>query len=105
MKEPAEPLRIEPRWPVALAVLAVLCLLTAFPGRVRLFPIWVPQVLAIALIVPMAGIKLTTAKARWPRLERTTTLLFFVIVEGGTFALLGRLLAAMVRPNRAKVPP
>ena len=97
MKEPAEPLRIEPRWPVALAVLAVLFLLTALPGRVRVFPIWVPQVLAIALIVPMAGIKLTTAKARWLRLERTTTLLFFVIVEGGTFALLGRLLAAMVR--------
>jgi hypothetical protein len=61
--EPAQALRIEPRWPVALAVLTVLFLLAVLPGRVRLFPIWDPVVLGIAQIVPMAAVTLTTAKA------------------------------------------
>jgi hypothetical protein len=57
MKEPVQPLLIEPRWPVALTALAVLLLL-------------------IALLVPMAAIKLTTARTRWLRVERTIALLF-----------------------------
>jgi hypothetical protein len=97
MKEPAQPLPSEPRWPVALTALVVLFLVEVLPGRLRVFPTWVPYVLAIALILPMAALNLTTAKAHWFRIERAITLLFFVIAEGGAVAALGRLLGAMVR--------
>jgi uncharacterized membrane protein len=97
MKEPAQPLPSEPRWPVALTALVVLFLVEVLPGRLRVFPTWVPYILAIALIVPMAALNLTTAKAHWFRIERAITLLFFVIAEDGTVAALVRLLGAMVR--------
>ncbi len=45
VKKPAQPIRIEPRWPGVLAVLAVVCLLAVLPGRISLFPAWVPYVL------------------------------------------------------------
>jgi hypothetical protein len=97
MKEPAQPTRIESRWPVAITALAVLFLLTVLPWRVRVFPIWVPYIGVIALIVPMAAINLTTAKARWLRVERATSLLFCAIAEYATVVALARLLGAMVR--------
>jgi hypothetical protein len=56
MKEPIRGLRIEPRWPVALAVLAVLFLLACLPGRVRLVPIGVSETISIAVMLPMAAI-------------------------------------------------
>jgi hypothetical protein len=76
MKDPAQPLRIEPRWPAALAILAVLLLLTVLPGRVRLLPVWFPFVVVIATLLPMAVVALTAARARWLRVERAITLLF-----------------------------
>ena len=99
MKEPVQALRVEPRWPVVLAVVAVAVLLTMLPGRVRAFPIWVPYAAGIALIVPMAAITLTTRKARWLRIERTITVLFFVFAGGGTLVNLAQLIAEMVRPS------
>ena len=96
MKEAPQAFRIEPRWPVILTVLAVGFLLTALPGRLRVLPVWGAWVIAIGLIVPIAAIPLTTAKARWMRIERIVTLLFFVISGGGTLVMLGRLLEAMV---------
>jgi hypothetical protein len=97
VNDQAQPIRIAPRWPVAITALAVLFLLTVLPWRIRVFPIWVPYIGVIALIVPMAAIKLTTAKARWLRVERATTLLFCAIAEAATVAALTRLLGAMVR--------
>ena len=96
MKEPPQPIRSEPRWPVALTALVVLFLLEVLPGRLRVFPTWVPYVLVIALLVPMAALNLTTANARWFRVERAIALLFFTIAEGGTVAALAGLLGAMV---------
>jgi hypothetical protein len=100
MKGPAQ-LRIEPRWPVALAVVAVVLLLTMLPERVRVFPFWVPYVLGIVLIVPMATLTLTTAKARWVRIERTIAVLFFVVAGSGMIADLTYLIAEMVRRSGA----
>src|SRR4030042_6485905 len=74
MKKPAQERRIEPRWPVALTVLAVFFLLAVLPERVRLFPIWFPYVVAIVVIAPMAAVTLTAAKARLLRVERVITL-------------------------------
>src|SRR4029077_2185628 len=100
MNEPAQPIRIEPRWPVAITALTVLFLLTALPWRIRVFPIWVPYIGVIALIVPMVATNLSTAKARWLRVERITTLLFCAIAESTTVVALARLLGAMVLGSR-----
>jgi hypothetical protein len=97
MKEPAQAPRIEPRWPVALAILAVLFVLAVLPERIRLFPIWLPYVVGIAVLVPMAAVALTAGKASWLRVERTITLLFFVVAGVGTLANLVNLIGAMVR--------
>jgi hypothetical protein len=67
MREPAQMMRIEPRWPVALTVVMAVSLLTLLPGRVRVFPTWVPPLLAIAWLMPMAALKLVrTMRVRKP---------------------------------------
>ena len=90
-EEPAHPLRVETRWPVAFAVLAVTLLLTTLPDRVTVAPVWAPYVLAIALIM------LTSAPERWFRIERTITLIFFVVAGSGMIVDLTVLIAEMVR--------
>jgi hypothetical protein len=97
MTEPGQAPRIEPRWPVVLTVLAVVCLLAVLPGRVRLLPIWLSCVVAIGVIAPMAAVTLTAAKARWLRVERLMTLLFFVVGGVGTLVGLAYLIHVMVR--------
>jgi hypothetical protein len=96
MKGPARALRIEPRWPVALAVVAVALLLTILPDRVRVLPFWAPYVLGIALFVPMAAVTLTAEPERWLRIERAVTLLFFVIAGSGVIMNLAYLIVEMV---------
>jgi hypothetical protein len=97
MKEPVEVTHIEQRWPVAVAIVAVLSLLTAMPGRLRAFPSWVPFILAIGLIVPMVALSLSSAKARWLRNERIAMIVFFVIAFLGIVKTLRCLLSGMVR--------
>ena len=97
MKEPAQLFRIEPRWPVVLAVLAAILMVVLLPERVVLFPAWFPYVIGIALILPMAAVGLSTEKARWLRVERTIMLLFIVAMGVGTLANLASLIGAMVR--------
>ena len=95
-----EGIAIEPRWPVALAILAVLILLAALPGRVRLLPSWVPYAIAIGLLLPMAAVRLTGGKPRWLRIERMTTLLFVLLAEGITLTTLAYLIRGMLdRPG------
>ncbi len=96
----AQPLRVEPRWPVVLAILGVLFVLTLLPARVRLLPAWTPYALGIALLVPIAGVWLSGADARWLRVERRTTLVFSLLAEAVTFTTLMYLVAAMLnRPE------
>jgi hypothetical protein len=54
MKERAEPSRVEPRWPVALVIFAVLLLLAVLPERVRLFPVWFTHGIGMAVFVSIA---------------------------------------------------
>ena len=99
VKKPPEALRVEPRWPVALAVFAVLFLLQVLPARIRLFPSWVPSVVGIALVVPMAAITLTAGAERWCRVERTLTVIFFILAVGGMLGGMVHVFAAMARPS------
>ena len=97
VKKPAQPIRIETRLPGGLAVLAMLLLAAILPERISLFPAWAPYVLGVAVLTPMAGAALTASKGRWESLERTITILFFLVVEAGTLGNLANLMSAMVR--------
>jgi hypothetical protein len=96
-KEQSQPIRIEPRWPVVLAILAAILMVVLLPERVVLFPVWFPYVIGIALILPMVAVGLSAEKARWLRVERTIMLLFIVAMGVGTLANLASLIRAMVR--------
>jgi len=95
--EPSAATRIGQRWPVALTILAVLFLLAALPGRIRLFPAWLPYAAAATVIAPMVAVALGSARARWLRVEHTVTLLFCGFTGVGTLAGLAILIDAMVR--------
>ena len=100
MTEQAEVHRFEPRWPAALAILGVLFLLMALPGRIKLFPNWTVYVVAVAVLAPMAAVGLTGARPRWLHVESVVTRLFFVTAAVATLANLGNLIGAMIhRPS------
>jgi hypothetical protein len=95
-QQPARRLDIEPRWPVALAILTALVLLAVLPGRIRVFPAWFPWSVGIILLIPILALRLTRAKALWLRVERWTTLIFFVVAGSATLVGLGYVIDAMV---------
>ncbi|HEY5138677.1 MAG TPA: hypothetical protein VIJ25_05085 [Methylococcales bacterium] len=99
-KEPPQALRIEPRWPVALTMLAVLFLLVELPERIRLLPVWFPYVAVIAVLSSMAAVTLTTANAQWLRIERTIVLLFYVVTVVGALLSLVYLINEMVNQSK-----
>ena len=96
MKDAGSGPQFEPRWPVALTIVAVIALLAVLPGRVRVFPAWFPYVMGIVVLVPMAAPRLTGAQPRWLHVERWTTALFFLFGWGGNIACLAYLIHAMV---------
>ena len=96
MKEQDRSPRFEPRWPVAVAILAVIFLLAVLPARVRLFPIWLTYAIGIAVLAPIAAVWLTAAKARWLRVERMGVLFFVVVKVAANLASLAYLIDAMV---------
>lgn len=92
----------EGRWPVAVAILAVVFLLGALPGRIRVAPAWVPYILGAGVLVPMLGVALSREKGRWLRLERRIIAAFFLIAGAGTVTNLTVLINAIVdRPAEA----
>jgi hypothetical protein len=92
--------KFEPRWPVALAILMVLLLLTLLPGRVRIFPAWGPYVMVILVLVPMIAPRLTSAQPRWLVLERWTTAFFCLVITAANVASLAYLIRVMLlRPT------
>jgi hypothetical protein len=97
MEEPNQIRRIESRWLVTLAVIAVFVLLLLLPARVRVFPIWVGCALVSALIAPMVALSLATDKRRWLHIESAATLVFIVITGFALLYNLQFLLSQMVR--------
>lgn len=96
-KESAQPIRIERRWPVAVAIIAVVAVLALLPERVRLVPAWVPYVAGIVLIVAMVpGALAPATRRRWLRVEHTIMLLFVAVAEGGILATLAQVIGKMV---------
>jgi hypothetical protein len=73
----------EPRWPPALAILAVLFLMIVLPHHVLVMPIWISRLAGLAVLVPMAAVALT-ANTRWLRIERTMIMLAAVAYIANT---------------------
>ncbi len=67
-------LRVEPRWPVGLAILAVLSLFSLMPERLRILPSWSGFAIGGALLALMVGVRLGGDRPRWLRVERRTML-------------------------------
>ncbi len=97
---PGQEPRIEPRWPPALAIVAVLFLIASLHPRLSLLPAWFPYIVTLAMLGPMAAVALSSSKARWLRIERTTAFLFFGVVEVGLLASLGRIVAEIVYKSK-----
>lgn len=96
MKGTIYPLRYEPRWPVALAILAVILLMALLPQAIRLLPVWVTYVLGAAVFAPVAGVGLTSGRPGWLRAERGIVRLFFAVSMVLILANLANLVHAMV---------
>lgn len=96
MKATVHPLRHEPRWPVALAILAVILLMVLLPQAIRLLPMWVTYVLGTGVLAPVVGVGWTSAQPGWLRAERVVILLFFAVSVVLILANLANLVDAMV---------
>ncbi len=93
---PTDATPFEPRWPVAITVLAVLALQTVLPESVRLLPVWVVFVIGTAVLVPIAAVGLTAAKPRWRHIEHAVTVFFSVYSVLAILANLAHVVDAMV---------
>jgi uncharacterized membrane protein len=96
MKAQTETARFEPRWPVALTILAVILLVALLPARIVLVPSWVALGVGMAVLMPIIAVGLTRAQPSWLRLERAVTLLFFAITAIGTVVNLSNLINAII---------
>jgi hypothetical protein len=106
MNQPVQATRIEPRWPPALAILAVLFLLEVLPARIRLMPVWVPYLVATVILVPMAAVAFAPVEALWLRLERGATFLFFAMTGILLVATTAHLIRSIVfRPGEISAIP
>jgi uncharacterized membrane protein len=76
-----QPLRVESRWPAALAAVAMFLVLTVSSSRTRVLPLWATSLALVALLVPMAMDWLSGGHPRWQRLEHGATLIFAVCAE------------------------
>jgi hypothetical protein len=74
----------EPRWPPALAILAVLFLMIVLPHHVLVISIWISRFVGLAVLVPMAAVALTTANTQWLRIERMMVMLAAVVYIANT---------------------
>jgi hypothetical protein len=97
MEGPNEIRRIESRWLVILAVVAVFILLILLPSRIREFSIWFGCALVSALIVPMVALSLSTNKRWWLHVEGITTPVFILVTGFALVDNLQFLLFQMVR--------
>jgi hypothetical protein len=95
MSGPAEKIRDESRWPPALAILVVLCLLAAVPGHVHALPVWFSYLAALALLVPMAAVALTRGNPLWLGIERTVIIILAAIYVANTIAELADMIGVI----------
>lgn len=97
MYDRAQPVKLEPRWPIVLMA-ALVYASTQLPGRVRVFPRWGLILLIASLIVPMVGVHLAPKQKRWLQIEKVAIAIFLAVSGFGILLDLGDLFDAMLRP-------
>jgi hypothetical protein len=101
VQDEAESPKPEPRWPVALSIVAMLAFLILLPDRVRLMPPWSLCVMGVLVLAPIFAAAVHPQSAAWLRIERLATFTFVVIAGVGNLAVLRELLIDMVRRSHA----
>jgi hypothetical protein len=87
---------IEPRWPVALAIVGACVLLEILPQRIRLLPGWAIWLSAGIVLTPLALVGLSASKSAWQRVEARVTFAFVMFAGLANLAFLGKLLKDIV---------
>jgi hypothetical protein len=95
MNAAVQTIRDESRLPPALAILAVLLLLAALPGHVKVMPVWVSYLAALAVIVPMAAVRLTGGNTLWLSIERVMIILLAAAYVGNAIAELADMIGVV----------
>ena len=93
---PTGAILFEPRWPVAITILAVMALMAVLPKSIRLIPGWVGIGIGATVLVPIAAVGLSGAKKRWLRIEHAVTVFFFVYAVLAILANLAHVVHEMV---------
>lgn len=58
---------------------------------------WFPYVMAISVLMPMVAVVVTAGNARWLRVERAITLIFFGVTVAFALTAIAKLIGLMVR--------
>ena len=101
MNAPARTNRDESRWPPAIAIFVVLCLLAALPHHVYVLPVWGSYLAALAILMPMAAVALTKGNRLWLRIERMMIILLSVVYVGNTIAELAIMIGVITSYSSA----
>lgn len=89
------PVRVEPRWPVAATMIAVVLLLHFLPERVRMTPLWTPYAVASLMLLPLAGVSISRGARRWLRIERAVISVIVALSILGSLAILARMVETL----------
>ena len=73
----------------------VLSLLAALPGHVEVMPVWVSYLAALAVMVPMAAVRLTGGNTLWLGIERTMIILLAAAYVANTIAELADMIGVI----------
>jgi hypothetical protein len=93
---PPDIIDTETRWPPILALVLILCLVNALPGRYQAVGTWFPWVLVGLGIGSMLAVSLSRGNPFWHRLERITLITLFAIACVENVLSIGRLVQDMV---------
>jgi hypothetical protein len=94
------PIRREPRWHAALAVVGALALYITLPPKLTIGPIWIAPLLVLAVSIPL--LVFAPRRALDTRRVRLLSLLSIAIVNFFNVASIVLLIAAFFHPVRAK---
>ena len=89
----------EPRWPAALAILALLLLVLNLHTQVQLFPRWFPYAAVALMLAPMALVSVSHGHPVWIRVERVLIFAVTAIISVIGLATLIVVIRAMLVPS------
>jgi hypothetical protein len=95
-RQPPDVIDTETRWPPILALVLILCLVNALPGRYQAVGTWFPWVLVGIGIGSMLAVSFARGKRFWHRIERITLIALFAIACVANVVSIGRLVQDMV---------